>query len=90
MRFIPETLFKIVISNAIKRHISKNRDKIAITAQKINVFREIRFVTTITFRIMAIEPIVTFLAIYNGWVYKFIFLYLNGIFNVFVFNNDFS
>jgi len=90
MCFIPETLPRIVIGIAVKRHMSANRDEIAMTAQKVNVLREIRFVTTMALRIMATEPIVTFLAIYNGWAYGLLFLYLDGVFDVFVLNNGLS
>jgi hypothetical protein len=90
MCFIPETQPRIVIGNAVKRHMSVDRDEIAIAEQKVNVFREIRFVTTMALRIMVTEPIVTFLAIYNGWAYGLLFLYLDGVFDVFVLNNGLS
>jgi hypothetical protein len=41
-------------------------------------------------RIMVTEPIITFLAVYNGWAYGLLFLYLDGVFDVFVLNNGLS
>jgi hypothetical protein len=90
MCFIPETLPRIVISKAVRRHLSADGDEIAIAEQKINVLKEIRFVTTMALRIMVTEPIVAFLAVYNGFAYGLLFLYLDGVFDVFVFNNGLS
>lgn len=61
-----------------------------IAESKISVLKEIRFVTTMALRIMVTEPIVTFLAVYNGWAYGLLFLYLDGVFDVFVLNNGLS
>ncbi|KAG9757562.1 MFS multidrug transporter-like protein, partial [Aureobasidium melanogenum] len=54
------------------------------------VFQEIRFVLTMALRIMCTEPIVIFLGFYNGFAYGLLFLYLDGVFDVFVDNNGLS
>ena len=68
MIFIPETLPTIVISRAAKRKESVDENGLAITtgSTKISVLQEMRFVTTMALRIMTTEPIVIFLALYNG------------------------
>ncbi|KAI0012998.1 MFS general substrate transporter [Xylariaceae sp. FL0662B] len=90
MCFVPETLPRMVISNAVKKRESANPDEIAIVEERVDVLREIRFITSIAFRIMTTEPIVTFLGIYNGFGYGLLFLYLDGVFDVFVVNNGLS
>ena len=90
MCFVPETLPRVVIGNAVKRHMSVDQDEMAIAEQKVSVLREMRFVTTMALQIMVTEPIVTFLAVYNGWAYGLLFLYLDGVFDVFVLNNGLS
>ena len=68
MIFVPETLPRIVISRAVKRHGSVDENALAIAAgsSKIRVMQEMRFVATMALRIMITEPIVIFLALYNG------------------------
>jgi MFS family permease len=90
MCFIPETVPRLVIAKAATKadHITPEED--AILRSKINVVQEIRFVTTMTFRIMFTEPIVLLLGIYNGFAYGLLFLYLDGVFDVFVINNGLS
>jgi len=90
MCFIPETLPRQVIKNAVRRRGSVDANEMIVATSKVDVLREIRFITTMAFRIMFTEPIVTFLAIYNGWAYGLLFLYLDGVFDVFVFNNGLS
>ena len=90
MCLIPETLPRIVIARNAQRRETTDPDEIALMDMKVNVFKEIRFVTTMALRIMVTEPIVTFLAIYNGWAYGLVFLYLDGVFSVFVLNNNLS
>ena len=90
MCFVPETLPRIVISRAVKRRDSVNPEELAVMRSKINVLHEIRFVATMALRIMVTEPIVTFLAVYNGFAYGLLFLYLDGVFDVFVINNNLS
>ena len=104
--FIPETLPSSVISKAVKRHGSVDENALAVAAgsSKIRVLKEMRFVTTMALRIMTTEPIVMFLALYNGtipiftaglarltcpagWAYGLLFLYLDGVFDVFAINN---
>src|SRR5271156_7038291 len=66
--FVPETLPRIVISRAVKRHGSVDENTLAVVAgsSKIRVMQEMRFVATMALRIMTTEPIVIFLALYNG------------------------
>lgn len=87
MCFVPETLPRVVIARAVKRAESSDPDEIVVAQSKVNVLQEIRFVFTMALRIMVCEPIVTFLAIYNGFAYGLLFLYLDGVFDVFVVNN---
>lgn len=90
MVFVPETLPRIVIRNAVKHHEVNDAEEIGISEERINVLREIGFILTMAVRIMFTEPIVTFLAIYNGFAYGLLFLYLDGVFDVFVVNNGLS
>jgi len=68
MIFVPETLPRIVIARAVKRHGSVDENTLAVAAgsSKIRVMQEMRFVATMALRIMITEPIVIFLALYNG------------------------
>ncbi|KUI63608.1 hypothetical protein VM1G_10360 [Cytospora mali] len=90
MCFLPETLPRIVISNAVKKHQAENPEEIAIAEEKIDVLKEMRFISTMAVKIMVTEPIVIFLGMYNGFAYGLLFLYLDGVFDVFVFNNGLS
>ncbi|EFX03178.1 vitamin b6 transporter bsu1 [Grosmannia clavigera kw1407] len=90
MCFVPETLPRIVIRDAVRKHQVNDSEEIAISEERIDVVREMRFVTTMALRIMCTEPIVIFLAIYNGFAYGLLFLYLDGVFDVFVVNNGLS
>lgn len=92
--FMPETLPRIVISRAAKGRNSIGVDQheidIALGSDNLKVLNEIRFVVTMALKIMLTEPIVIFLALYNGFAYGLLFLYLDGVFNVFVVNNHLS
>jgi len=90
--FIPETLPRIVISRAVNRRgsVDQNSLEVAMGSTKVSVLREMRFVITMALRIMVTEPIVIFLGLYNGWAYGLLFLYLDGVFDVFAFNNGLS
>ncbi|KAF4309850.1 putative vitamin b6 transporter bsu1 protein [Botryosphaeria dothidea] len=90
MCFVPETLPRVVIAQAVKKAEAAGPDEIAVAQTKVNVMQEIRFVFTMALKIMVTEPIVTFLAIYNGFAYGLLFLYLDGVFDVFVVNNGLS
>ncbi|MCJ1314136.1 hypothetical protein MMC25_007816 [Agyrium rufum] len=90
MCFVPETLPRIVISKAAKRTNAVTETNVALVDTKINVVKEITFVTTMALRIMVTEPIVIFLALYNGFAYGLLFLYLDGVFDVFALNNGLS
>lgn len=90
MCFLPETLPRIVISKAVKKHQAENPEEIAIAEEKIDVLKEIRFISTMALKIMVTEPIVIFLGVYNGFAYGLLFLYLDGVFDVFVYNNGLS
>ncbi|KAG0650028.1 putative transporter [Hyphodiscus hymeniophilus] len=87
---VPETLPRLVIARAAAKSESVDNDEIAILTSKVNVWKEIRFVATMTFRIMFTEPIVLCLGLYNGFAYGILFLYLDGVFDVFVVNNGLS
>lgn len=90
MCFLPETLPRTVIARAVKNQRSANPEEVAIAEEKIDVLREMRFVTTMALKIMVTEPIVLFLGLYNGFAYGLLFLYLDGVFDVFVDNNGLS
>lgn len=90
MCFIPETLPRLVIARAAAKSEDITPEEDAILRSKIKVMQEIRFVATMTFRIMFTEPVVLFLGIYNGFTYGLLFLYLDGVFDVFVLNNGLS
>lgn len=88
MSFIPETLPRVVIARSAKQDLEKEGETdVVVTPPKVNVLQEMRFVTTMTFRILFTEPIITFLGIFNGFAYGLMFLYLDGIIDVFVDNN---
>lgn len=91
MCFLPETLPRVVIARAAKKDAANADEAEQVIAEtKVDVAKELRFVATMAFRIMFTEPIVAFLGIYNGFAYGLLFLYLDGIFDVFVFNNGLS
>ena len=90
MCFIPETLPRIVIAREARKAQDLSPDEIIIMESKNHVLQEVRFITTMAFKIMVTEPIVAFLAIYNGFAYGLLFLYLDGVFPVFVVNNRLS
>ncbi|KAK9788114.1 putative Vitamin b6 transporter bsu1 [Seiridium cardinale] len=90
MCFIPETLPAIVIRNEVKKRNVAEPEEIAVLETKVNVLKEIKFVTLMALRIMVTEPMVTLLGIYNGFAYGLLFLYLDGVFDVFVVNNGLS
>ncbi|CCG84422.1 protein of unknown function [Taphrina deformans PYCC 5710] len=87
LALVPETLPRVVI-----RRNPKHRDieHAPVVEKKISVMREIYFVTSMALRIMTTEPIVISLGLYNGFAYGIIFLYLSGVFGVFVTNNGLS
>jgi MFS family permease len=90
MCFIPETLPRLVIAKKAALAEDVDSTEAAILRSKVDVWKELRFVATMTFRIMFKEPIVLFLGIYNGFAYGILFLYLDGVFDVFVLNNGLS
>lgn len=90
MCFIPETLPSIVIRNAAKKANEEAPEEVAVLEEKVSVLKEIRFITLMAMRIMVTEPIITLLGIYNGFAYGLLFLYLDGVFDVFVVNNGLS
>jgi MFS family permease len=90
MCFIPETLPRLVIAQNAAVAEDVDSTEAAILRSKVNVLKELRFVATMTFRIMFTEPIVLCLGVYNGFAYGILFLYLDGVFDVFVVNNGLS
>ncbi|KAF1350249.1 major facilitator superfamily domain-containing protein [Delphinella strobiligena] len=89
MCFLPETLPRLVIAKAVKKGEANEREA-QVAEAKVNVVNELKFVTTMTFRIMATEPIVVLLGLYNGFAYGLLFLYLDGVYDVFAINNGLS
>lgn len=94
MCFLPETLPRIVIARAVKKHNNSDVDpkelEVAVGSSNLSVVNEIRFVATMALKIMCTEPIVIFLGLYNGFAYGLLFLYLDGVFDVFAVNNGLS
>lgn len=90
MAFVPETLPRLVIAKAAAKADEVDAEEAAILRSKVNVIQELKFVTTMTFRIMFTEPIVMMLGIYNGFAYGILFLYLDGVYDVFAVNNGLS
>lgn len=90
MCFLPETLPRTVIARAVKKHQAASPEEVAVAEEKIDVLKEMRFVTTMALKIMVTEPIVLFLGLYNGFAYGLLFLYLDGVFDVFVIQNKLS
>jgi MFS family permease len=90
--FLPETLPRLVIARAVKRRgsVDQNAVDIALGSSRLSLARELRFVATMALRIMTTEPIVISLGLYNGFAYGLLFLYLDGVFDVFVVNNGLS
>lgn len=85
--FIPETLPRLVIAKAAAKSATVDEQEAAILTSRLNVLHEMKFITTMTFKIMFTEPVVMFLGLYNGFAYGILFLYLDGVFDVFVVNN---
>lgn len=59
----------------------------AVVVEHVSVFNEIKFVASKALVMMVTEPIIIFLGLYNGFAYGLLFLYMDGIFEVFVVNN---
>lgn len=62
----------------------------AVIVEKVNTFNELKFVALQALKMMVTEPIIIFMGLYNGFAYAILFLYMDGIFDVFVFNNGLS
>jgi hypothetical protein len=93
MCFIPETLPRVVIRKAVKSQQvmdTEEEDGDLIASQRFDIFREMVFVATMALRILVTEPIVLFLGVFNGFAYGLLFLYLDGVWDVFVLNNGLS
>ena len=76
-----------MIARAIKSQDHSTSSSAVPPANKLSAFKEVAFITTTALRILFTEPIVTFLGIYNGWAYGLVFLFLDGVYPVFVTNN---
>lgn len=90
MSFIPETQPRLVIAEATRKSRSIDASDADILRSKVNVIQELKFVATMTFKIMLTEPVVLALGIYNGFAYGILFLYLDGVFDVFAVANGLS
>ncbi|ORY54988.1 major facilitator superfamily domain-containing protein [Leucosporidium creatinivorum] len=89
--FIPETLPKIVIPRS--KNISGEADnEVAhvLASTKVSLRAELYFSATMAMKIMFGEPIVAALGITNGLAFGIVFLYLDGVFDVFAVNNGLS
>lgn len=90
MCFMPETLPRLVIAREAKKLNTVDESEIEVMEAKVSVASELRFVATMTFRIMLTEPIVILLGLYNGFAYGLLFLYLDGVYDVFAVANGLS
>ncbi|KAK3936569.1 vitamin b6 transporter bsu1 [Diplogelasinospora grovesii] len=93
MCFVPETLPRVVIRNAalqgqVPAPIVEEEEQKG--SKRLDVLKQMRFVLTMALRIMVTEPIVAFLGVFNGFAYGLLFLYLDGVFDVFVDANNLS
>lgn len=87
--FMPETLPRLVIAKAVKKRVADDSEA-QIAEAKVSVVNELKFVATMTVRIMFIQPIVVLLGLYNGFAYGLLFLYLDAVHDVFAVNNNLS
>lgn len=85
--FMPETLPALVIGG--KKGV-QTIENLGARKSTSYVMREIGFITTMAVKLMVFEPVITFLAIFNGFAYGLLFLYLDGVFDVFAVNNGLS
>ncbi len=90
MCFVPETLPRLVIAKAVANDGDADSEEVRILRTHVGVLRKMRFVTTMTFKIMFQEPIVLLLGLYNGFAYGILYLYLDGVYDVFTVNNHLS
>lgn len=87
--FTPETLPRLVIANAAAKN-GTTASQETLLLGKATVWKEIKFITTTTCRIMFTEPIILWLGWFNGISYGLLFLYLDGVLEVFSVNNGLS
>lgn len=78
--FVPETLPAIVIGGKYGKDVIE-----ALGARKSasETIKQIYFVSTMAFKILFMEPIIMSLATLNGFAYGLLFLYLDGIADVY-------
>lgn len=62
----------------------------AIVVEKVSTLNEIKFITLQALKMMVTEPIIICMGLFNGFAYGILFLYMDGIFDVFVYNNGLS
>jgi len=87
--FVPETLPRYAIANAAAKKSTEKKDVVTLR-QHIDITDELKFIFTMTFKILTQEPIVLCLGLYNGFAFGLMFLYLDGVFDVFMVNNHLS
>ncbi|KAF8333589.1 MFS multidrug transporter-like protein [Cantharellus anzutake] len=87
MTLLPETLPSIVIPRTVKE---KDGVEMELPISRRSALDEVVFTLTMALRIMITEPIVLSLGLYNGFAYGLLFLYLDGVFDVFVVNYGLS
>jgi hypothetical protein len=80
----------VVIARQALKSDNITEEQAAILAARIDFWKELSFVTTMTFTILCTEPIILALGIFNGFTYGILFLYLAAVFEVFVENNHMS
>ncbi|CDK24868.1 unnamed protein product [Kuraishia capsulata CBS 1993] len=91
--FIPETLPRLVIAKAAAKEAKAKGEETPsdiMDSSFSDVMHEMRFVCMMALRILFTEPLVMFLGLFNGFTYGLLFLYLDGVFDVFVYNNGLS
>ncbi|GME67833.1 unnamed protein product [Ambrosiozyma monospora] len=66
------------------------KEENGVDVNKTDKVQELKFVTGMALKMMVTEPIIIFLGLFNGFAYGLMFLYLDGVFYVFVDNNGLS
>lgn len=90
MVFIPETLPRSVILARAKQAGELELEDMKQLAQTSTLWSKFTFFFGMTFKLMLTEPIILTLALFNGFAYGLVFLYLEGLHAVFVENNGLS
>ena len=90
MCFIPETLPRIVIARGIASTGNVNSEELRMLSTRVSLYNELKYLVTMTGRMIIFEPIILTLGLFNGFAFGIMFLYLDGVYDVFAVNNGLS